>query len=956
MLMRHRLATVVLLLGCLGFAGPASAWWNAAWNYRVPINVPAGAAVNSTIKVDVDFATLLTAVGAAGTFDINSWRVVRADDATLAATQEWTDAVYAGATDATGDARGELRFLLQDAGPTTYYLYFDVTANGPKAANPQPPINGNFEVGGTGTQSPPGWTATKSNNSFDAQIRPSETPNVTTDTGTPSTETTDGTPFTGGFSYLIGARTNVEPTNATSAVVLSRTITVPTTNPGNLVFHYRPEGWDSSDNGANQWDFLRVQLVAGATTEIVGPTFGSYVTYPFSPNKGTGQYSNNNSGYGRYNYWDINGRGNHTAGMTLAAGSEPWFTRTYSLAAYAGQTITLRFISNHSVQYKSWTHIDDVEWSVVAATLGTPSTNVVTPGGFNAYDTATVAGAVTGFIQTKIAGQAFNLDLIALNNARTAILSGFAGTVKVELLDASDNSASVDANGCRSSWVTIQTLGTNPTFAAGDNGRKTVAFQENNAWKNVRVRVTYPASGTPTAVGCSNDNFAIRPAAFANASVTDATWATAGNVRTLNNVTASGGVVHKAGQPVRVSAVAVNALGNVTTNYVDRPAATPIACVLPTGCVNGNLGLFTLATNAVAGVLTDDAASYSEAGSFTLQLVDGNFAAVDAGDGSTTADRNIVSAVINVGRFVPDHFDLAASNTPQFKTFNDATCASRSFTYIGQPFGYVTAPQALVVAKNAAGGTTVNYANDLWKLAATDVSQSYTSVPATPALTTTLGVPTVLSNNDGTGYVSVNGSDTLTYTRTASAPYPAPFSANITLAMSVQDGSENGPSQGIIGTSSPATFNGGGSGIAFDAGNAFRYGRLGLANAYGSERLPLNVPVRADYFNGSVFVTNAADNCTRFTLATDLALSNYQRNLNPGETTPGPATLTLAAGVSAITLSAPGVGNSGSVDLTLSVPNWLLFNWSGAVGNPRARATFGVFRGVKEFIYLREAY
>lgn len=578
------------------------------------------------------------------------------------------------------------------------------------------------------------------------------------------------------------------------------------------------------------------------------------------------------------------------------------------------------------------------------------------PGGFNAYDTGTAAGAIVGNIKTKIAGQAFNLDLIVLDTARTAIQTSFAGAVKVELLDASNNSGALDANGCRSTWATIQILGTNPTFAAGDNGRKTVSFQENNAWKDVRVRVSYPAAGAATAVGCSSDNFAIRPASFANAAVSDTDWSTAGTARSLNNTSASGGNVHKAGQPVRVSAVAANGLGNATTNYVDRPAATPIACVLPATCT---FGAFTLTTNAVAGVLADNAASYSEVGSFTLQLVDANFAAVDASDGSTTADRYIVSPVFSVGRFVPDHFDLAVNNTPQFKTFNNAACASRSFTYVGQPFGYVTAPQAAVVAKNAAGGTTVNYANNLWKLTATGVTQTYTSVPATPLLTATVGAPTIISNNDGTGFITANGSDTLIYAHTTAAPFPAPFNADIALAMSVEDSAENGASQGIITTSTPATFNGGGAGIAFDAGNAFRYGRLRLSNAHGSERLPLNVPLRAEYFNGTIFVTNAADNCTGFALATDLTLSNYQRNLNPGETTPGPANIVLSSGVSAITLSAPATAtssNSGSVDLTLTVPNWLQFNWSGAVGNPKARATFGVYRNANEFIYLREAY
>ncbi|MDP9109533.1 MAG: hypothetical protein M3N23_10760, partial [Pseudomonadota bacterium] len=118
----------------------AQAWYNNSWTYRVPISVPAGSAVNSTIKVDVDFAALLTTLGAAGTFDANSPRVVRSNDTTLSTTQEFTDTVYAGATDAVGNGRGEIRFLLEDAGPVTYYLYFDVTANGPKAVNPQTPI------------------------------------------------------------------------------------------------------------------------------------------------------------------------------------------------------------------------------------------------------------------------------------------------------------------------------------------------------------------------------------------------------------------------------------------------------------------------------------------------------------------------------------------------------------------------------------------------------------------------------------------------------------------------------------------------------------------------------------------------------------------------------------------------------------------------------------------------
>lgn len=578
-----------------------------------------------------------------------------------------------------------------------------------------------------------------------------------------------------------------------------------------------------------------------------------------------------------------------------------------------------------------------------------------TPGRFNAFEPATPSGSITGVIKTKVAAQSFNLDLVAVNAAFTGVETAFTGDVRVELLDASDNSGALDAaSQCRASWTPIAGTAQTVSFTSADSGRKAnVPFYETNAWPDVRVRITYPATGPATVIGCSNDDFAIRPASF-NFAVTDATWATAGTARTLNNTAASGGVVHKAGQPLTLTATAVNALGNVTSNYAGTPVASITACTLPAGCTAGvmNAGSW----SAVGGTLTSTTANYTETGVFTMQLADQTFANVDAADGSTTAERYIVSGATNVGRFVPDHFDLAPANTPAFKTFNDTSCATRSFTYIGQPFGYATAPQAAVAAKNAAGATTVNYAGSLWKLSASGVTQTYASVPATPALSTTLGAPTVASNNNGTGFITANAGDTLAYARVTVPPYTSPFNADITLTLSVQDASENAANQGIIGTTTAALFDGGGSGIAFDAGNAFRYGRLRLSNAHGSERLPLNVPVRAEYFNGSIFVSNAADNCTGFTLASDLSLSNWQRNLNPGETTPGPAAITLASGVSAIALSAPGVGNSGSVDLTLAAPNWLQFNWSGTVGDPTARATFGIYRKTNDFIYMREAY
>lgn len=372
-------------LGVPGWWDPDGVGTGQDWHYRVPVTLPSGSAVNSTALVNVDFAALLGQLGVSGSFDVNSVRVVR-PNGTLASVQEFNDSVYSGATDAGGNARGEVRWIVQDGGTQTYFLYFDITANGAKSANPQTPINGNFEQGGTGQISPTGWTGTRANNNFDAQVRPAETVSVTDSAGSGQTRSTDGNPNSGGFAYLLGARTNSEPSDGESQTVLTRTITVPATNPGNLTVRWKPQGWDSAANSSSNYDFLRIEIIGSSTTEIVGPTAGNYTTRPFSPNMGTSSASTSSPGYGQYNGWDMRTNGAHTAGMTVGLGSEPWWTYNASLASFAGQTVTIRFRTRHVTQYRSWFMIDDIEWSVVNGTLGTPQ-------GFGAQIVAPAAGS-----------------------------------------------------------------------------------------------------------------------------------------------------------------------------------------------------------------------------------------------------------------------------------------------------------------------------------------------------------------------------------------------------------------------------------------------------------------------------------------------------------------------------------------------------------------------------------
>ncbi len=598
------------------------------------------------------------------------------------------------------------------------------------------------------------------------------------------------------------------------------------------------------------------------------------------------------------------------------------------------------------------------EQAAVAALSTCATSTSTTPGAFNAFETSTAASAITGVIKTKVAGSAFNLAVVALNTAGTAVETAFTGDVKAELVNAASGGA------CAS--LSAITSASTITFASGDAGRKTASFSESNAWKNLKLRLSYPATGTATTVACSTDAFAIRPNSL-SVVVSDGDWGTAGTARTLNNTATSGGVVHKAGAAFTLRATGVNASGSTTSNYDGSPVATTVAAVAP-ATVAGTLGTGTF--GAASGTATSTTASYSEAGAMSFVLEDQSFAAVDASDGSTTAERYVSSGTVTAGRFVPDHFDLATANTPSLITYGDATCASRSFTYLGQSFGYATAPQITVTAKNASGGTTQNYGASLWKLTASDITQLYSASPTLD--TSMIGTPTVPTGSAGVTTISAASSDKLAFTRSTSVP-SAPFNANITLTVSAADDAEAAISgNGTIGTGTSATF----SDIAFDAGDTFRYGRLLVPNAYGAELADLAVPMEAQYFDGTAFVRNTADHCTLIA-ATNLALSGWLDNLTACESSVS-VSGRLASGVSNLKITAPGAGNSGSVALTAlagsgSGPtcvsgsatsassaglSWLQGAWSGSLydDNPTALITFGVYQGGGKQIYLRELY
>lgn len=957
------LISLVCLLPIL-LCSPAHAWYDNQWHYRVPIPIPAGARINSTIKFNVDFNALLSTLGASGSFDINSPRIVRSDDQTLVTNQEFTDSVYNNATDALANNRGEVRFILQDNGAATYYLYFDVSANGPKPANPQVRINGNFEAGNTGTMTPIGWLSpSRSNSGIDLQVRPSE--NVTVSDNSPSTKpaslVTDGKPNTGSFSYLMGFRSRTDNIGTTSFATITRDFTIPVSNPGNISISFKPQGWDSGNDGdLTNYDYLQVRLLnpsdSSVLLDVVGPQLKNYRDCPYSPNYGINLATVEDPGFGVYNNWDNEtDRDNHEKGLSSVynRGKEPWVNCSASLINLAGRTVRLEIKTSIFPEYRTWFLLDDVQWSVIDVSLGAPQVLVVNtpPAGFNAFESSTPMDAVVGVLRTKIAGSAFGFDVVALT-ATPSVSKTFTGTVKIELVDGSGSVACA-------SRTALQTVAGSYTFTTTDQGRHTFSgVLQLNAFRNVLVRISYPDS-SPTLVGCSADHFAIRPAYFV-AVASDQDWQTAGNARLLNATTASAVPIHKAGQPFTLSVTAYNAAGGVTTGYNTSPLAGSSTCVLPaSACHVGVLSVGTF--NIANGVAVSNNARYSEVGAITMSMSDSDFADIDEDDGSSLTERTVLSSAISVGRFTPDHFTVNL-NTPEFSP------ACGSFSYVGQPLKYAVNPVVVAAAVNADNIVTQNYTGSLLKINLPAIVPSYTAADQ-PVTVLNAATPVPTDNGNGTGTLTFadTTSNILAFTRTNPV---APFTAEIAMSFTLSD------MEGVTTLSSPVKFGEAVAehGINFSGANkSMRWGRLAMQNAYGSELIPLAVPLFSEYFNGSGFVGNTADQCTALTLGTQLSLRNFATaagtaqagnavmTLGSGTSQATLANVPLASGAAGLSFSAPGSGNTGYIDITgnfSSLP-WLLFDWNhdGSHDNsPSARASFGFYKGNEQQIYRREVY
>lgn len=456
-----------------------------------------------------------------------------------------------------------------------------------------------------------------------------------------------------------------------------------------------------------------------------------------------------------------------------------------------------------------------------------------------------------------------------------------------------------------------------------------------------QVELWMQNSATPAQMGASGA-FVVKPGGFVLSGIKQTAAPNLVNPAAAN---AAGAKFVKAGEMFSVTIMATTCApasatctvaGAATPNYGKEttPESVKLTSVLvaPAGgsnpAISGAFGVFGAAHPSglpagVAGVAHGTTFVWDEVGiiSLTPSVDDGDY--LGMGDVSGTPSGN-------VGRFFPDHFDAAvvATATLPMPCPSGLVCPALydGFVYSGQPFS------VQVIAKNLTDGTTANYDGTLGfskdaTLTAWDALGGAAQNPGSGVL----GSNAVAAAAFGSGVATLT--DTPAYTFDASPAAPTDIYVRAT------------DTDGV--TSLRAT--------PVEGGVKVASGRVKIGNVYGSELLQLPMSATVQYYDGTSWSTSLTDSVTSLTLG----LSNYQCKTGCAWTTaPIPASGQVIAGILSFQLSQPSGGGTGSVDASINAPDYLLAGSNGAGANPSkaGRATFGVYKGNREFIYLREAY
>ena len=358
----------------------------------------------------------------------------------------------------------------------------------------------------------------------------------------------------------------------------------------------------------------------------------------------------------------------------------------------------------------------------------------------------------------------------------------------------------------------------------------------------------------------------------------------------------------------------------------------------------GLLGGITL-SSFTNGVDSSTTTRYDEVGIIEIiaNIADGNY----LGIGASTAD--IESRSGYVGRFYPNHFRLSAG---AISNRVDLACAPPStFTYMEE----ILQLEFTLTAENARApaATTQNYttAGGFAKIDPTVIGNlnigAIDTVAPTPLTARITEDSSAASSPWAIGVTNIFARVSLDRAAALDGPYtslawgvaPADSDSVIlnTYDLDVDDNAIN--DHGLV------------------ASNNVRFGRAFVESVSGSELVPLVLPLRLEYYNGTQFILNTNDSCSTYNSA-DLSFSNrVGLPADPAAAGAGTFSNGLHDPLNPITLNSGT--NIGSVDATWNVPNYLEFDWDADTffdDDPTGKATFGIFDINPRRIHIREVY
>jgi MSHA biogenesis protein MshQ len=643
---------------------------------------------------------------------------------------------------------------------------------------------------------------------------------------------------------------------------------------------------------------------------------------------------------------------------------------------------------------------------------------------FMGQDPCEVSGYYNGAHPVQVALECNNpsncsaQDITVEDNTGTPITittSYSSGSVPASLAGANGTTVTMDFDGVDGDVTTTTDNKASLVVNYPDAGLVTIHFET----------TIDPAGGSPnlTYSGTSN-GFVVRPFGFriddfsptnpAATAGTGTVFTKAGQnftadisavVWELVDDNGSTGGTSGDGIPDSNSSLTLNAttpnFGNESSKVIANISHTLIAPdpAVITGAESGTLtggGNISDFGATVAGAIDDHTMSWDEVGIIQLDVNESNNSYLSGG-------QDITGQVPYVGRFTPANLTVAVNLPAGISPDLEDACATGPFTYMGQEFYYDPdadprdAPRIRVRGVDTSGGITFNYdTTEFFKLDTTTLPRSYSDQSGAPAgsfgvmINGVVEFQNLQEDNNPNGNIFLrlqDGSDgdRFMYDRVSEV---GPFTGSVDLTFEAAglkdtDGvCYDGDGDTICDDTTPTPS---ASDDDFLYGNITgttqRFGRLVLDNAFGSELLPLNIPVRAEYFDGDDFINNTDDVCSTYR-AGDVTLNEVAvaptDTLEPGDTTvslPAAATALvngLSNPASPLVVDAPGAGNTGNLDAVMDMSTtsgsdqeWLRFDWDGidnapADGDlydddPKSRISFGIYSGPDEFIYIRES-